>query len=687
MDLNREGRQLSRSRIPITLTLIVTLLGVAPLWLPASTSADAMTTPCTTSDITTDPSFLGDWDGDGIDTPGIRRGRSFLLSDFLGTSEWAHDIPFGTPSDTPLVGDWNGDGIDTPGVKRGNVYFLLYDSTSASPIAFSWGRATDNVVVGDWDGDGHDTIGLHRLPNSFFLSAGDHLANVTNNLPTSSYATFTFGTASDIPLAGHWLTSGKDTIALRRPAENSWIIRKDDGTGTSPHVWGDPCGAPIAGSVSATQPLSSFGLRLGTSWSMEGEVSFRYPKPTVWTSSEELARARAQVSEGVQPFARSYACLKETFVPGSAAGYTCVRSAVSPPIPDLATYVPASPYQGPEYERYKNLARREAGYARDLALVSRIDSDSATRELAGEKLVDLMLAWADDPEMSDRIATTDPTRPAAEAELLKRRAGMIISRAAVNFANAYAVAFGSFLPEQRVRVEAWLRELSRQIAVSHERWTVQTFDNQTIAHTMGRLAIGLALDDRAMIDEALVNNRDRMRVLFEGALLRANAPASELHDKDFTYYQGGGKPATRKGELYDRYRSWYGNEGHGLYYAVHSLRELTLLAEMATKSRYDPGIFEITTSKGVSLKDAFLFYAPFYSSDLIEDPSYTGYYSMDKPESRQLSDGALWEIAARQYGGSSLAAVIARQDGSLPTGARFDFETFGFAAPLLFREQ
>jgi hypothetical protein len=51
------------------------------------------------------------------------------------------------------VGDWDGNGTDTPGIRRGNVFHLRNSNTSGvAQISFSHGSAGSPPVVGDWDG-------------------------------------------------------------------------------------------------------------------------------------------------------------------------------------------------------------------------------------------------------------------------------------------------------------------------------------------------------------------------------------------------------------------------------------------------------------------------------------------------------------------------------------------------------
>ncbi|MFB9321425.1 hypothetical protein [Cryptosporangium minutisporangium] len=73
----------------------------------------------------TDTPIVGDWDGDGIDTAGIVRGKQWMLNnDALQGGQPETNFPFGATAspirELPVVGDWDGDGTDTPGLLRNN---------------------------------------------------------------------------------------------------------------------------------------------------------------------------------------------------------------------------------------------------------------------------------------------------------------------------------------------------------------------------------------------------------------------------------------------------------------------------------------------------------------------------------------------------------------------------------------
>ena len=70
--------------------------------------------------------------------------------------------------DVPFVGDWNGDGIDTPGLRRpsdGFVYLRNSNTQGVANISFFYGNPGDVVFAGDWNADDRDSIGLYRPSN------------------------------------------------------------------------------------------------------------------------------------------------------------------------------------------------------------------------------------------------------------------------------------------------------------------------------------------------------------------------------------------------------------------------------------------------------------------------------------------------------------------------------------------
>ena len=168
----------------------------------------------------------GDWNGDGKTDVGVFRNGQFLLRQTITINVLGHPqtfaitttINFGLAGDLPVTGDWDGDGIDTPGVFRPSTgqWFLTNgpNTNNTSPPAafiFSFGLAGDVVVAGDFDGDGKDGVGVFRP------STGQFFLDDTNTSNAASFI-FSFGTAGDLAVGGDWNGDGADGVAVFRPS-------------------------------------------------------------------------------------------------------------------------------------------------------------------------------------------------------------------------------------------------------------------------------------------------------------------------------------------------------------------------------------------------------------------------------------------------------------------------------------
>ena len=150
----------------------------------------------------------GDWNGDGIDTIGIFRpsNNEWILTNGPNTNNTSPPedihIIFGQNGDIPIVGDWNGDGLDTPGLFRpSNTQFLLSNGflSTIDITPFTFGALGSRPVTGDWDGDGVTTIGV--------FNAGKGQVSLNNTNTSGNGAgdiVFSFGLNGDFPLAGDW---------------------------------------------------------------------------------------------------------------------------------------------------------------------------------------------------------------------------------------------------------------------------------------------------------------------------------------------------------------------------------------------------------------------------------------------------------------------------------------------------
>ncbi len=165
-----------------------------------------------------DVPIIGDWDGDGDQTPGMYRQSDgfFYARNSNSTGIADFECFAGNPDDVAIAGDWDGDGDDTLGIfRRSAGMFYLFDRTcdnapmGAAEIEFAFGDPGDLAVAGDWDGDGKDEVGVHRPPHTLYYR------NTLDAGP--AHGSFSFADPGDVFVAGDWGTvDGVDSPALWR---------------------------------------------------------------------------------------------------------------------------------------------------------------------------------------------------------------------------------------------------------------------------------------------------------------------------------------------------------------------------------------------------------------------------------------------------------------------------------------
>jgi Tol biopolymer transport system component len=187
--------------------------------------------------------FVGDWNCDGVDTPGLYRqsdGFAYLRnSNTLGIADVR--FFFGNPSDVPLAGDFNGDGCETLSIYRPSQqrFYIINElgendgGLGEAEFAFSFGDPGDRPVVGDWDGDGIDEVGLHRESTGLFYWRHTLDTGVADG-------EILFGDPGDRFVAGDWgLVDGSDTPAVSRPSDDTFYFRHTltQGVADSQFTW------------------------------------------------------------------------------------------------------------------------------------------------------------------------------------------------------------------------------------------------------------------------------------------------------------------------------------------------------------------------------------------------------------------------------------------------------------------
>ena len=136
---------------------------------------------------------------------------------YVPTGSGAHaSFSYGAPGDVPVSGDWDCNGIDTPGRFRADGYFYLRNASSAGDpdIAFYFGAPGDQPLVGDWDGDGCDTVAVFR-PSEAIVYAADRLGSHTTGRSRA---------IAGLPVVGDFNGDGRDEVAGYRPGSGLLVL-------------------------------------------------------------------------------------------------------------------------------------------------------------------------------------------------------------------------------------------------------------------------------------------------------------------------------------------------------------------------------------------------------------------------------------------------------------------------------
>jgi hypothetical protein len=183
-----------------------------------------------------DVPFSGDWDCDGVQTPGLYRRSDGYVYLRNSNSEGVADISFffGDPGDFPLAGDFDSDGCDTVSIYRPaeQQFYVINDLGSndgglgAAEYSFLFGDAGDKPFVGDFDGDGVDTVGLHRESTGLVYFRNANSTGIAD-------LEFIYGDPGDKIVAGDWEGDGTDTVGVYRPSEDIFFIKHTNEQGVA----------------------------------------------------------------------------------------------------------------------------------------------------------------------------------------------------------------------------------------------------------------------------------------------------------------------------------------------------------------------------------------------------------------------------------------------------------------------
>jgi hypothetical protein len=201
-----------------------------------------------------DVPFVGDWNCDGIDTPGLYRQSDGFVYLRNSNTQGIADIRFffGNPGDFPLAGDFNADGCDTVSIYRASearIYIINAlgandGGLGAADFSYIFGNPGDKPFVGDFNGDGVDTVGLHRESTGFVYFRQSHTQGVADS-------SFFYGDPGDRFVSGDWgIVDNVDTPAIFRPPLGRFFFRYSNTQGIAEEElqFGNFRQLPVAGS-------------------------------------------------------------------------------------------------------------------------------------------------------------------------------------------------------------------------------------------------------------------------------------------------------------------------------------------------------------------------------------------------------------------------------------------------------
>jgi len=196
---------------------------------------------------------------------------TWYLRDSIGRTS---AFEFGTVGATPLMGDWDGDGFDSPGAYdpvTGTLSLVDHPATGESAVVTTL-PSGGLPVVADHDGDGRDTVALMvdggligdwgqttEIPDGFIaVVAADTDGDGRDDLVVCTDEGWAVGgtpvalppvAAGDRPVMGDWDGDGVETLAAFRPRNAEfWVYGGPAvGDGVSIMLFGSSRMLPVAG--------------------------------------------------------------------------------------------------------------------------------------------------------------------------------------------------------------------------------------------------------------------------------------------------------------------------------------------------------------------------------------------------------------------------------------------------------
>ncbi|HHC09227.1 MAG TPA: hypothetical protein ENK55_11005 [Actinobacteria bacterium] len=211
---------------------------------------------------------------DGVGVVDERTGEWYLRDPATGETTRFY---YGNPGDLPFVGDWDCDGVETPGLYRrsdGYVYLRNSNTQGVADVRFFFGNPGDVPLVGDFDGDGCDTVSVWR-PSENRVYVIDRLGSDGRGLGAADFS-FLLGNPGDVPFVGDFDGDGVDTVGLYRPGTGTAYLfdRLGPGVATRSLELGTRDDRVIALRVAGADLPVAFRPGTGTFGLPDGELQY-----------------------------------------------------------------------------------------------------------------------------------------------------------------------------------------------------------------------------------------------------------------------------------------------------------------------------------------------------------------------------------------------------------------------------
>lgn len=188
---------------------------------------------------------------------------------------------YGKPGDVPFMGDWDCDGVATPGLYRqsdGFVYLRNSNTQGIADIRFYFGDPNDVPIAGDFDGDGCDTVSIYR-PSEARIYIINKLGANDEGLGAAEFY-YDFGNPGDVPVVGDPDNDGIDTVHLFRPSTNTLYLNNALSGASATAVEIAQRHSPLLGDWPGADQVATFGSN-PSRFVIPGVAGFEYGSPAM----------------------------------------------------------------------------------------------------------------------------------------------------------------------------------------------------------------------------------------------------------------------------------------------------------------------------------------------------------------------------------------------------------------------